>query len=641
MLNRWSPFAFALGARRQARPFADASLSPYRRRADDRMRMALGFHVGLALLLAPVADTWWIALTVAPAVWIAFHATAKIAPGGRGARWMAAAAFAVFAWLHIRQLAGMPEARGFFFTGTMLLVIYADWPVVVFYAGLMLAPVLLGIAGHSRFFIFEGLVILQASVMSWYCVRLGHQLMARNRWRRHWHDQREKTALAIGRAHHFEAMLQQSGSILMETQGRMAEEIRQQRRVEESLRVAQAQLEAVNHRLHDAIDRANALALRAESANEAKGNFLAMMSHEIRTPLNGVMGMADLLLEDELTPAQRSSIETIRSSGNNLMAMLNDVLDFAKIESGQLTLENLPFSPARCVREILQLFYGKAQARRLHLKMQVSPEVPEQLRGDAGRIRQVLTNFVSNAIKFTQRGEVEVGVSLLPYHTPGKLCVRFSVRDTGVGIPHEKQNLLFKPFSQLDASTQRRFGGTGLGLAICRRLAELMDGEVHVESTVGCGSVFSFTVIVSRAEPAARPAEPAKIIARSASARILIVDDERLNRQIVVAMLAKLGYRADMARNGLEALDALRSSDYEIVFMDWHMPEMDGLEATRAIRTELDADHQPWVVALTASVLPEDREKCLNAGMNDYLPKPLTVDALRGAFARFEACESA
>jgi len=365
-----------------------------------------------------------------------------------------------------------------------------------------------------------------------------------------------------------------------------------------------------------------------------------MMSHEIRTPLHGVMGMADLLLEDELTSAQRSSIETIRSSGNNLLAMLNDVLDFAKIESGQLTLENLPFSPAHCVRETLQLFYGKAQARRLHLKMQVTPEVPELLRGDAGRVRQVLSNFVSNAIKFTQRGEVEVSVGLLPYEAAGKLRIQFSVRDTGAGIPHEKQNLLFKPFSQLDASTQRRFGGTGLGLAICRRLAELMDGEVHMESAVGCGSVFSFTIIVGRAEAAPQPVEAVKIVARSTLARVLVVDDERLNRQIVVAMLAKLGHRADMARNGLEALDALRNSDYEIVFMDWHMPELNGLDATRAIRTEFDATHQPWIIALTASVLPEDREKCLEAGMNDYLSKPLTLEALRAAFARFEACAS-
>ena len=233
-----------------------------------------------------------------------------------------------------------------------------------------------------------------------------------------------------------------------------------------------------------------------------------------------------------------------------------------------------------------------------------------------------------------------MGVALQPYENPEKLCVRFSVRDTGMGIPHEKQGLLFKPFSQLDASTQRRFGGTGLGLAISRRLTELMDGEVHVESTVGAGSVFSFTIIAGRAEAPSEPVAPVKVVARSTLARILVVDDERLNQQIVVAMLTRLGYRADTARSGLEALDALRNRDYELVFMDWHMPELNGLDATRAIRTELDASHQPWIIALTASVLPEDREKCLDAGMNDYLTKPLNIENLKGAFARFETCES-
>ena len=641
MLQRWHPFALLPWVRKGPKPFADAPLLPYRRRADSRIRWALALHVVLAWVLASVEGTWLLAATLAPLIWGVFCVVSRFYPGAKITRVTAAVAVTGFAWLHIVQLEGLRDARGFFFTGIMLLVIYADWKIVLSAAVLMLAPALSDVAGHSRFFIFEALVLSQALVMAWYCVRLRHQLIARNRWRLHWHDQRDKTARANSRAERFEAMAQQSSSILMATQRQMANEIREQRRIEESLRITQAQMESANHKLHDAIDRANAMTLRAEAANEAKGNFLAMMSHEIRTPLNGVMGMADLLLEDELTSAQRSSIETIRSSGNNLLAMLTDVLDFAKIESGQLTLENLPFSPAHCVRETLQLFYGKAQARRLHLKMRIAPEMPELLRGDAGRIRQVLSNFVSNAIKFTQRGEVEVSVGLLPYGAEGKLRVQFSVRDTGIGIPHEKQNLLFKPFSQLDASTQRRFGGTGLGLAICRRLTELMDGEVQVESAVGCGSVFSFTIIVGQAEAAAAPVEPVKAVVRSALARILVVDDERLNRQIVVTMLAKLGQRADMARNGLEALDALRNRDYEIVFMDWHMPEMDGLEASRVIRTEFDAAHQPWIVALTASVLPQDREKCLDAGMNDYLSKPLTVDALRGAFSRFEACESA
>lgn len=469
--------------------------------------------------------------------------------------------------------------------------------------------------------------------------RRRHRL-GRERLRRRLRDVIKVCRAETAHVRGLEAQLQESGSIVMESQARMADEIRRHKRTEEGLHQTKARLQEMNAQLLDAIDRSNALALRAEAANEAKGNFLAMMSHEIRTPLNGVLGTADLLLEDELTPAQRSSLETIRTSGNSLLSILNDVLDFSRIESGQLSLEKTPFSPARCVRETLQLFFGRAQARRLRLHMTVAPDVPELVKGDAGRIRQVLGNFVSNAIKFTERGEVEVAVSVLPYGAPGKLRLQFAVRDTGMGIPHEKQNLLFKPFSQLDASTQRRFGGTGLGLAICRRLTELMDGDVSAESTVGVGSIFRCNMVVAEAEERPKEVLPPASTGRSLVVRILVVDDERINQQIAVAMLGKLGHRAEVARNGLEALEALRSRDYEIVLMDWHMPEMNGLEATRAIRTELNPVHQPWIIALTASALPEDREKCIGAGMNDYLTKPLKLEALREAFTRFEACES-
>jgi signal transduction histidine kinase/ActR/RegA family two-component response regulator len=469
---------------------------------------------------------------------------------------------------------------------------------------------------------------------------LGRQLRLRERLRLRLDRSEQVRLREEAKSRRFEAMVQESGSIVMESQARMADEIRRHKRTTEVLREAQARLQETNAQLLDAMDRSNVLALRAEAANQAKGTFLAMMSHEIRTPLNGVLGTTDLLLEDELTPSQRTSLETIRSSGNSLLSILNDVLDFSRIEAGQLALEKIPFSPGRCVRETLQLFFGRAQARRLRLHMSIAPEVPEFVEGDAGRVRQVLGNFVSNAIKFTERGEVEISVSRLSYAAQGKLRLQFSVRDTGMGIPHEKQQMLFKAFSQLDVSTQRRFGGTGLGLAICRRLAELMDGDVSAESTVGVGSIFRCTIVVGETQmPAAVPL-PAALSGRSLSIRILVVDDERINQQIVIGMLAKLGYRADVARNGTEALEALRSRDYELVFMDWHMPEMNGLEVTRTIRTELNPVHQPWIIALTASALPEDRERCIAAGMNDYLTKPLKLDALREAFVRYEACDS-
>jgi len=406
------------------------------------------------------------------------------------------------------------------------------------------------------------------------------------------------------------------------------------------LRSAQAQLEGANEELKIAATHALDLANKAEAANHAKSNFLAVMSHEIRTPLNGVLGTAELLLEDELTMSQRSSLETIRSSGNQLLASLNDVLDFSKIESGNFTLETLPFSPARCVQETLQLFFGRAQARRLRLMAKVDPAVPAMVEGDATRLRQILANLVSNAIKFTERGEVEVSVSR-GLSVAGKTVLNFSVRDTGMGIPHEKQAMLFQAFNQLDASTQRRFGGTGLGLAICKRLVAWMGGQIEVDSTVGRGSIFSFNIQVAPLEKAT-PVIATRVIApaRTQELRILVVEDERINQQITLAMLGRLKHTADVARSGIEAVDALRNRSYDVVFMDWHMPEMNGLDATRVIRTEFDITQQPWIIALTASALPEDRDTCLNAGMNDYLTKPLKLDALKGALLRFAGCES-
>jgi signal transduction histidine kinase/ActR/RegA family two-component response regulator len=550
-------------------------------------------------------------------------------------RWMKSAAGALVSAI----LLGMQGILVFFCTGR---------PEALYIAALMMSLQ----AGAAPILTGGGLLVITALLggMPWTAAGLAATVVCLRvhgiRHERRLGSRRRLTAVVRAKKHHesearkFEAMVQESAAILMETQTHMAEHIRRQQRTESELREAKARLQETNARLLDAVDRANVFAVRAEAANEAKGSFLAMMSHEIRTPLNGVLGTTDLLLEDELTPAQRSSLETIRTSGNNLLSILNDVLDFSRIESGQLALEDIPFSPSRCMRETLQLFYGRAQARRLRLLMTVSPDVPEMVRGDAGRIRQVLANFVGNAIKFTERGEVEVLVDRQAYAVPGRLRLRFSVRDTGVGIPHEKQNLLFKPFSQLDASTQRRFGGTGLGLAICRRLAELMDGEVSVESTVGVGTIFHCSVVVGESETVAKEVLPPAPPGRSLVTRILVVDDERINQQIAVAMLGKLGHRAEVARNGLEALEALRNRDYEIIFMDWHMPEMNGLEATRAIRTELNPVHQPWIIALTASAQPEDREKCISAGMNDYITKPLKLETLREAFARFESCES-
>jgi len=428
---------------------------------------------------------------------------------------------------------------------------------------------------------------------------------------------------------------------------------------EQRLKDSAQELEQKNQELETALNA-------AREATRTKSRFLANMSHEIRTPMNGVLGMADFLLGTPLDREQREYAESIQRSAGSLTSLINDILDFSCIEAGNLHLDRVVFSLRAAIEQSAAEFAAQANSKGLEFVSSIAPSVPERAVGDPARLRQVLANLVGNAVKFTERGRVGVTAELVS-QTRDEVRLRFTVRDTGIGIPADDRERLFDTFTQADDSNTRKYGGTGLGLAIAKQLVELLGGEIGVESEPGSGSRFWFTAsfgTAAKMEPAA-PAQPQVRTARPAltppqsqtatasvpvaqppkeapretavrhSMRILLAEDNEINQRITLRLLQKLGLTADAVVNGREAVEALEKQKYDLVLMDCQMPEMDGFEATAAIRSREGKSRHQTICALTANAMAGDRERCLAAGMDDYISKPVGLEKLRDALGRW------